>query len=344
LTLSSLFTFAQAPNNFKYQSVVRNNTGSIISNQNVSFKISILHNTITGNSVYSEIQNATTNQFGLANLNVGTGNIVSGNINSINWADSTYFIKIEMDATGGSNYIHMGTSQLLSVPYSLYANKCGEVENPNYIITGVKEMGIMQGQNDSSQILNCLQISGNSSNVNLSVIGTLPAGCTLTFSNSPIPFNSSTHIYLTTNSTTPIGVYPLVLNSTLGNITKQYPFNLQVYPIPNPCPSIFAGVFNGTDICASNTTSYSMVFSMPNSSGQCQINNFAGLGTTANVNAIINCGTNTITIPSQFNSTAGGTLSGNGTYTIVGSTITISITYSLVVGTTTYSCTGTWIK
>lgn len=113
--------FTQVPGAFNYQAVVRNISGEVISNQNVSFRISILENSTSGNVVYSETHKAQTNNFGLVNLKVGKGTRVSGNFNPAGWGSASHFIKVEFDATGGSNYTLLGTSELLSVPYAFHA-------------------------------------------------------------------------------------------------------------------------------------------------------------------------------------------------------------------------------
>jgi hypothetical protein len=117
------------PHAFKYQAVARDSKGDIISNQNVSFRISILQGSETGTLIYQESQTATTNQFGLSNLSIGTGNVLNGNFNTIEWGASVYFVKVEFDPQGGTNYTAMGTSQMLSVPYALYSEKSGSVDN-----------------------------------------------------------------------------------------------------------------------------------------------------------------------------------------------------------------------
>lgn len=126
---------AQTPQAFKYQAVVRDNSGNVLVNKNVSFKISILETSTSGTTVYSETQTSITNQFGLANLNIGSGTVVSGTFSTINWGNDTYFVKIEFDPAGGSNYTLMGTSQLLSVPYALHA-KTVEKESQTLAIAG----------------------------------------------------------------------------------------------------------------------------------------------------------------------------------------------------------------
>ena len=125
----SLFLYSQTPQKFNYQTVVRDNTGTVIKNQIVSFRIAIVKNNPSGFEVYSESHTPTTNEFGLVNFEVGNGIIISGSMSSIEWGADIYFIKIGLDASGGSNYILMGTSQLLSVPYALYAEKAGNINN-----------------------------------------------------------------------------------------------------------------------------------------------------------------------------------------------------------------------
>lgn len=126
----SITSFAQSPKAFKYQAVARDLTGNVLPNQAVSFRISILQTTTTGTSVYLETHVATTNSFGLVNLEIGNGTFVSGNFSTISWGADIYFVKIEMDETGGTSYQLMGTSQLLSVPYALHA-KTVEIDNVN---------------------------------------------------------------------------------------------------------------------------------------------------------------------------------------------------------------------
>ncbi len=124
--LLGLSIMAQAPQAFKYQAVARDIAGNLLTNQNVSFRISILQGSAGGTSIFSETHSLTTNDYGLANLNVGGGTPVSGNFSTINWGSNTYFIKVEMDPLGGSAYQLMGTSQLLSVPYALYARNSAD--------------------------------------------------------------------------------------------------------------------------------------------------------------------------------------------------------------------------
>ncbi len=119
----TIIATAQAPQGFNYQATVRNSAGVLITNQSVSFKFSILQNSDTGTVVYSENQTATTDDLGHINLVVGQGTPSTGTFSSINWANGSYFLGIELNT--GSGYVAMGTTQLLSVPYALYANSAG---------------------------------------------------------------------------------------------------------------------------------------------------------------------------------------------------------------------------
>jgi hypothetical protein len=117
--------FAQAPEKMSYQAVIRNNTNALVANQAVGMKISILQGSATGTAVYAETQTPTTNANGYASMEIGGGTVVSGTFSTIDWANGPYFIKTETDPTGGSNYTISGTSQLLSVPYAMYAKTSG---------------------------------------------------------------------------------------------------------------------------------------------------------------------------------------------------------------------------
>ena len=119
LTLSTVS--AQAPNKMSYQAVIRNASNVLVSNANIGVKISILQTTATGTVVYAETHASTTNTNGLATLQIGGGTIISGNFGTINWGNGPFFIKTETDPNGGANYTISGTSQLLSVPFALYA-------------------------------------------------------------------------------------------------------------------------------------------------------------------------------------------------------------------------------
>jgi len=121
--LLPLFAFSQSPQKINFQSILRNTNGEVQSNKSVSLKISILSGSISGSSVYSETHTKTTDISGLISLQIGNGTVLSGVFGNIAWGSVAHFIKLEADFSGGSNYVLLGTQELMSVPYALYATK-----------------------------------------------------------------------------------------------------------------------------------------------------------------------------------------------------------------------------
>jgi hypothetical protein len=112
---------AQVPQAFNYQAVARNSSGVLISNKSIGIKINIHQVSASGTVVYSETFTPTTNQFGLFTLPIGQGAPVTGVFSTINWSTGNYYLQVEIDPSGGASYTDMGTSQLLTVPYAMYA-------------------------------------------------------------------------------------------------------------------------------------------------------------------------------------------------------------------------------
>lgn len=123
LMLFCITTFAQSPQKFSYQAVVRNSGGNLVTNAQVGIRLSIIQGNVNGAVAYMETFVVTTNANGLATLEVGAAN--PNSFAQIAWADGPYFVKSEIDVAGGTNYAITGTSQLLSVPYAIHANEVG---------------------------------------------------------------------------------------------------------------------------------------------------------------------------------------------------------------------------
>jgi hypothetical protein len=135
----TLLTFAQVPQGISYQAIALNTVGAPVVSGNVGLRLSVLDNSATGTAVYTETHTKTTNTQGLFNLVIGQGTAVSGTFNTINWGTNSKFLKVEMDATGGTNYVLVGTTQLLSAPYALAADSL--VTSPGEGITLVSPNG-----------------------------------------------------------------------------------------------------------------------------------------------------------------------------------------------------------
>ena len=124
----SYLSFGQSPQKFTYQSIIKNSSGYLLKNQDVGLRISVLSNSSNGIEVYSEEHFPTSNSNGLVTLIIGEG-LTNDNFSEIQWGDGEFFLKVEVDPEGGNNYTMNQTSQLLSVPYALYAENSGSKLN-----------------------------------------------------------------------------------------------------------------------------------------------------------------------------------------------------------------------
>ena len=115
----------QAPQGINYQSVIRDLNGNVLANTTVGIKMTIHQSTSTGTNVYEETHQVTTNSLGLTQLILGQGNTTIGTFQNINWSQGPYFVETSVDINGGNNYLSVGTQQLMSVPYALYAENSG---------------------------------------------------------------------------------------------------------------------------------------------------------------------------------------------------------------------------
>jgi len=158
---------AQIPQAFKYQAIARDIEGQIISNQNVSLRVSLLQNTQDGEEVFSEIHECSTNNYGLINIAVGEGENEKGIFSSLNWGAGNFYIKVEMDESGGRNYKPMGTAILYSVPYALYAVQAGKIAN-NPVIKGPEKFSSNpnNGGGSGSRAMNSKISAGSDSYLN----------------------------------------------------------------------------------------------------------------------------------------------------------------------------------
>ena len=116
---------AQAPLQFNYQGVARNTSGIPLASAPIGIQIIIHDGSATGTVVYQETHTQTTNSFGLYTVAIGTGTVVTGSFTGIAWASGSKFMEVDLDPTGGTSYTAAGTTQLLSVPYAVYANTAG---------------------------------------------------------------------------------------------------------------------------------------------------------------------------------------------------------------------------
>ncbi|MDC1204738.1 tail fiber domain-containing protein [Salibacteraceae bacterium] len=145
----SFLSLAQAPQLINYQAVIRDATGQVVQNQNVSLRLSIHEKYSVGINVYQEEHMVTTNDFGLVNIHIGAGVNKTGLLNDVKWGSDVHVLKVSLDQNGGSSFSVMGYAQLVSVPYALYA------ANVSYADTSAtNELQMLSFANDTLRLSN----------------------------------------------------------------------------------------------------------------------------------------------------------------------------------------------
>ena len=294
LLLSALFislvTFAQVPQGISYQAIALNGSGTPVVSSNVRVKLSILDTSASGTVLYSETHLKTTNAQGLFNLVIGQGTLVSGVFATINWGTNSKFLKVEMDATGGTTYAPVGTTQLLTVPYAMYAENINYANIPQtikaksntsqmiVIYTSTNAYGFYQNNGASgywsSQTLNGTPIGAIASDNNI-VIYT---------STNAYGFyqNSGASGYWTSQSLngTPIGAVASNNNIVVYTSTDAYGF----YQNNNASGYWTSQSLNGTPIGAVASNDNAVVYTSSNAYGFYQNNNASGYWSSQSLN------------------------------------------------------------
>ena len=149
--IGSYVAFAQTPEKMSYQAIVRDASNTLLVDKLVGIQVSILQNSETGSEVYVETHSVVTNMNGLVALEIGTG-VTSYDFSSIDWTNGPYFVKVETDPNGADNYSISGVSQLMSVPFALYAKASGNgitSDQADAIVANTAKTGITSDQADA---------------------------------------------------------------------------------------------------------------------------------------------------------------------------------------------------
>lgn len=249
IAISVQSIFAQSPQGFNYQAVVRNSSGVILANQSVHFRISLLQGTITGASAYTETHLVSSDQNGLVNFAIGKGTLVSGSFSGINWGNGPYFVKVELDPQGGTAFVVMSTTQLMSVPYALYAEKSGGVNVFTYQkMFSQSTLQFAQGQSKNG-VYSLNYLCGDREAIHFSN-SALPTGMTISHSGAGKQLDFIDTLTVLTTESTPPGIYPINLIATSANGTKAIQ-NLNIHVLA----------------LASTQGTYTYIDSLRNSSG-----------------------------------------------------------------------------
>ena len=185
LLVSAVVLFAQAPEKFSFQAVVRNESNQLVVNAPVGVRVSILQGSTSGNALYVETHTTTTNANGLLTVEVGGGNAQVGSFHNINWANGPWFLKTETDPNGGSNYDVVSVQQLLSVPYALYAKEAGNGFSGNimdyltpvtipYVVTALNQAGVATQSDIPTVPTNVSAFNNDAGYITISAVPTVP--------------------------------------------------------------------------------------------------------------------------------------------------------------------------
>lgn len=274
----SFFAFAQVPQGVSYQAIALNGSGNPVVNSNIGLRLSVLDNSASGTVLYTETHTKTTNSKGLFNTVIGQGMPTFGTFPAINWKTNPKFLKVEMDAAGGTNYALVGTTQLLSVPYALAAKSLVLGAGEGITLTSPNGTQYQVGVNDAGQL--SLPTSGAASTMPGSVylygtFNSFNASAALLFGNfGTYTMSGSTNFlagykYLTSgteikflaqnNSSSPVyGVDPsnlIVQNADAYtipgngfyyiNVNRMSPANIMPFTITSIVPRLYRAVING---------------------------------------------------------------------------------------------------
>lgn len=145
--------FAQAPDLFNHQVIVRDANNAVISNQVLGIQISLMQGNDTGPVVYQETFSQSSNANGLLNLSIGAGTVVNGDLSSIDWNNGPYYIESAIDPDNGTNYSIFSIAQFQSMPYALYSNRTGFASGADFNSLDNQPQLITNAQSDKINFL-----------------------------------------------------------------------------------------------------------------------------------------------------------------------------------------------
>ena len=193
----SINSFGQAPEAFKYQAVVRNASNTILTNQAVGLRMAIKQGSISGTTIYSESFSTTTSANGLVNVEIGNGTPISGTFANIDWANGPFFIETAIDATGGSIYVVMGASQLMSVPYALHSKTANYISNNTVELVSGNTYNNINVEGISVIYANLIP---GTTNVEINGLSNGKKGQVIYIANIANPYNNGVNIIINSNN------------------------------------------------------------------------------------------------------------------------------------------------
>lgn len=130
LVLASLSGFSQAPSAFQYQASAQDTA---------DYRFEIRRNSNTGLLVYDTIVSNYEPANGILSVQIGSKPV----FDTITWSTGSFFLIVKRDL--GLGFVEMGFTQLLSVPFSLYANKAKQADTAKYTLNSGVQMPTVGG-------------------------------------------------------------------------------------------------------------------------------------------------------------------------------------------------------
>ena len=203
LTVLMIFAnlaFSQSPNAIPYQAVIRNGSGGLVANQTIKIRLSVRDSITSGTAVYRETHTATTTTLGMINIMVGQGTPSAGSFSNINWGNNNKFLQVEVDVTGGTTFTDLGTQQLMSVPYALYASNAKSAD------TASVARSIFPAANDGDTAYWKVNTAGINYNAGKVGIGTSIPSAQLHVADSSVLFTGPESVPFSTTFETPVAM------------------------------------------------------------------------------------------------------------------------------------------
>lgn len=217
ITLVS-FSFAQSPTLINYQGVARDGNGDPITGQ-IAIRFEILQGSNSGTVVFIENQSVQTSTLGLFSTQIGK----SASLNSINWQNGAYYLRVSMDPAGGSNLVALGTpQQLVSVPFSMHAASVPSTYTNNVLTIGSQSYAINSGT--------ATTVSSTGTNITISA----GPNYTISYTSPQLSINSNSLSIDGGNTVTlPVAVTPTIFTSGVATVTN----GASSYTVGVPAPS-----------------------------------------------------------------------------------------------------------